>query len=147
MGFTKLINPKASSTSVPIDGVSVSCRTMNRTKPPKGGGKVPANRFAQVTIGAGIARRAGFTGMDKADVVIGDGPERLRCGISANAAGAFKIRRLSNGNYQVSVPERAASGMLKFTAPPFTSDAELVPIVQGSPPCVMFDLSKEIRAA
>lgn len=147
MGFTKLSNPKPGKTIVPPDGVSVSCRTMNRTKPPKNGVLPPPCRFAQVTIAAGIARRAGFGGVAKADVVIGDGLERRRCGISASATGAFKLRKLTNGNYQVTIPERAAAGLLSFDAPPFVAVADLVPVAQGAPPCVMFDLSAEIRAA
>lgn len=145
MGFTKLSNPKPTATLIPPDGVSVKCRELTRTKASKLGKPPGSVRFAVVTIGAGIARRAGLVA-GKADVVIGDGLERLRCGISANPNGAFAVRKLASGNYQISLSERAGAGLLNLTAPPFVATAELVPMAANAPPCVMFDLSKEIRA-
>lgn len=147
MGFTKLCNLKAGVAAPPPEGVSVSCRELKATKRKTGAGSHGPTRFAVIRVGAVIARKAGWNGQARADVVVGDGLERRRCGIAvADRTGQFKLRKLLSGDYQLTVPERAGGGMLVFDAPRFTAPAELVPIVDGSPPAVMFDLSKEMRA-
>lgn len=140
MGFTKLIKASPNAMKVPPDGVLVN----TRAAPGRGKREKPA-RFATIRIGGAIARKAGFNGQGKADVVVGDGLERMRCGVAAAEKGQFKLTRLTTGDYQVTIPERSAAGLLNFTAPKFAAVAELVPIAAGMPPCVMFDLTREFR--
>lgn len=143
MGFTKLLNPKPTPAAPPPDGVAVSCRELKRQA--KGGKAASVTRFAVVRIGGPIARRAGWNGSGRADVVIGDGLERLRCGIAIAGKGEFKLSKLKTGDYQLTITERAADGLLRLGGPRFSARCDLVPIVDGSPPCVMFDLPPEMR--
>lgn len=151
MGFTKLHNPKAWSVLVPPEGVLVSCRELKR-KAKKGGGETPkppaVTRFAVVRIGAVIARKAGLAGAKRASILIGDGLERRRCGIAVDdKTGEFTLRQLKTGDFQLTIPQRAAAGILRLDVPRFAATAELVPIAAGMPHCIMFDLSAEMREA
>lgn len=114
----------------------------------RGGGDNPV-RYITVLVGAGIARKAGLHNPEhKLQVLIGEGLECQRCGLSIDDRnGEFKAKRQKSGVFKLTISERAAAGTLTFDAPKFTAAAELVPIAAGQPPCLMFDLSKEIRAA
>ena len=146
MGYVKLRNPKPGVTLVPPDGVHVSCRQL-KFKARKGGGERQAHRFAVIRIGATVARKAGLAGdKHRVNVLLGEGLERHRCGIALDdKGGEFAVRRRASGDFQLTITERAAAGTLRLDVPAFTAKGDLVPITEGRPPCIMFDLSKAWR--